>query len=89
MFAWRSATGCFTLLGPASSFSQAAGQWTASAGYSSLPLVAAQLCYTFVLVIGIRAAYKGPQMWKVMSRTSSVFMITNVLVGISTLGFVY
>jgi hypothetical protein len=28
-------------------------------------------------------------MWKVMSRTSSVFMITNVLVGISTLGFVY
>ena len=54
-----------------------------------LALVAAQLCYTFVFVIGIRAAYKGPQMWKVMSRTSSVFMITNVLVGISTLGFVY
>lgn len=54
-----------------------------------LALVAAQLGYTFILVIGIRAAYKGPQMWKVMSRTSSVFMITNILVGISTLGFVY
>ena len=54
-----------------------------------LAMVAAQLCYTFALVFGIRAGYKGPQMWKVMSRTSSVFMITNILVGISTLGFVY
>ncbi len=54
-----------------------------------LALVATQLSYTFALIIGIRAGYKGPQMWKVMSRTSSVFMITNILVGISTLGFVY
>lgn len=54
-----------------------------------LALVATQLVYTFLLVVGIRAGYKGPQMWKVMSRTSSVFMINNILVGISTLGFVY
>lgn len=54
-----------------------------------LSLVALMLGYTVILIIGIRAAYKGPQMWKVMSRTSSVFMIINILVGISTLGFVY
>jgi hypothetical protein len=47
------------------------------------------LAYTFLLIVGIRAAYKGPQLWKVMSRTSSVFMIINILVGISTLGFIY
>ena len=47
------------------------------------------LGYTVVLLIGIRAAYKGPQLWKVMSRTSSVFMIINILVGITALGFVY
>lgn len=52
-------------------------------------MVAAMLAYTVLLIIGIRAAYKGPQLWKVMSRTSSVFMIINVLVGISTLGFIY
>lgn len=52
-------------------------------------IVALMLAYTFVLIIGIRAAYKGPQLWKVMSRTSSVFMIINILVGISTLGFIY
>lgn len=51
--------------------------------------VAIMLAYTVILIIGIRAAYKGPQLWKVMSRTSSVFMIINILVGISTLGFVY
>ena len=51
--------------------------------------VAAIMAYTVVLIIGIRAAYKGPQLWKVMSRTSSVFMIINILIGISTLGFVY
>ena len=54
-----------------------------------LMLVALMLAYTFVLIVGIRAAYKGPQMWKVMSRTSSVFMIINILVGICTLGFIY
>jgi hypothetical protein len=54
-----------------------------------LIIVAAMLAYTFILIVGIRAAYKGPQMWKVMSRTSSVFMIINILVGISTLGFIY
>ena len=54
-----------------------------------LSLVALMLGYTVILIIGIRAAYKGPQMWKVMSRTSSVFMIINILIGISTLGFVY
>ena len=47
------------------------------------------MAYTVILIIGIRAAYKGPQLWKVMSRTSSVFMIINILIGISTLGFVY
>lgn len=54
-----------------------------------LAIVAAMLIYTFILIVGIRAAYKGPQMWKVMSRTSSVFMIINILVGIATLGFIY
>lgn len=54
-----------------------------------LIIVALMLAYTFVLIVGIRAAYKGPQMWKVMSRTSSVFMIINILVGICTLGFIY
>ncbi len=54
-----------------------------------LTMVAVMLGYTFILVVGVRAAYKGPQMWKVMSRTSSVFMIINILVGISTLGFIY
>lgn len=52
-------------------------------------IVALMLAYTFILIVGIRAAYKGPQMWKVMSRTSSVFMIINILVGICTLGFIY
>ena len=33
------------------------------------------LAYTFILILGMRAAYKGPQLWKVMSRTSSIFMI--------------
>ena len=54
-----------------------------------LVLIAIMMTYTVVLIIGVRAAYKGPQLWKVMSRTSSVFMIINILVGISTLGFVY
>ena len=54
-----------------------------------LSLVAVMLGYTALLLIGIRAAYKGPQLWKVMSRTSSVFMIINILVGISALGFIY
>ena len=54
-----------------------------------LIIVAAMLGYTFILIIGVRAAYRGPQLWKVMSRTSSVFMITNILVGIGTLGFIY
>ena len=54
-----------------------------------LTLVAIMLAYTALLLIGIRAAYKGPQLWKVMSRTSSVFMIINILVGISALGFIY
>ncbi|PCI74980.1 MAG: hypothetical protein COB20_13955 [SAR86 cluster bacterium] len=54
-----------------------------------LIMIAAMMAYTVVLIIGIRAAYKGPQLWKVMSRTSSVFMIINILIGISTLGFVY
>ncbi len=52
-------------------------------------IASAMLAYTFMLIVGIRAAYKGPQLWKVMSRTSSVFMIINILVGISTLGFIY
>ena len=54
-----------------------------------LILIAIMMTYTVALIIGVRAAYKGPQLWKVMSRTSSVFMIINILVGISTLGFVY
>ena len=54
-----------------------------------LGVVAAALVYTFLLILGIKAAYQGPQLWKVMSRTSSIFMIINVLVGISTLGFIY
>jgi hypothetical protein len=54
-----------------------------------LIMVAVMLAYTVILIIGVRAAYKGPQLWKVMSRTSSVFMIINILVGISTLGFIY
>ena len=54
-----------------------------------LTFVAIMFGYTVILIIGIRAAYKGPQLWKVMSRTSSVFMIINILVGICTLGFVY
>ena len=49
----------------------------------------AQLSYTAVLIVAIRAAYKGPQLWKVVSRTSSVFMIINILTGICTLGFIY
>lgn len=56
---------------------------------SFMIMVGVMLAYTVVLIIGVRAAYKGPQMWKVMSRTSSVFMIINILIGISTLGFVY
>ena len=54
-----------------------------------LAIVAGMLAYTFLLILGIRAAYKGPQLWKVMSRTSSIFMIINILVGICTLGFIY
>lgn len=54
-----------------------------------LIIVAIMLGYTTLLLMGIRAAYKGPQLWKVMSRTSSVFMIINILVGISALGFIY
>jgi len=49
----------------------------------------AQLGYTAILIIAIRAAYKGPQLWKVVSRTSSVFMLINILVGVCTLGFIY
>ncbi len=56
---------------------------------SYLVMVALMLAYTVVLIIGIRAAYRGPLLWKVMSRTSSIFMIINVLVGIFTLGFIY
>ena len=54
-----------------------------------LTMVAAMMAYTLVLLVGVRTAYKGPQLWKVMSRTSSVFMIINILIGISTLGFIY
>jgi hypothetical protein len=57
--------------------------------FSYLLGVGIMLAYTVLLLVGIRAAYKGPQLWKVMSRTSSVFMIINILVGISTLGFIY
>ncbi len=49
----------------------------------------AQLAYTVALVAAIRAAYRGPLLWKVVSRTSSVFMIINILTGICTLGFIY
>ena len=56
---------------------------------SFLIMVAVMLAYTSILLVGIRAAYKGPQLWKVMSRTSSVFMIINILVGITALGFIY
>ncbi|MEX2507341.1 MAG: hypothetical protein WD406_10515 [Pseudohongiellaceae bacterium] len=52
-------------------------------------ITASMLGYTVILVVGIRAAYKGPQLWKVISRTSSVFMIINILVGICALGFIY
>jgi len=52
-------------------------------------MVMAMMTYTIALIIGVRAAYKGPQLWKVMSRTSSVFMIVNILIAISTLGFIY
>ena len=54
-----------------------------------LIMVMAMMTYTIALIIGVRAAYKGPQLWKVMSRTSSVFMIVNILIAISTLGFIY
>ena len=54
-----------------------------------LLIVAIMLAYTALLLVGIRAAYKGPQLWKVMSRTSSVFMIINILIGITALGFIY
>lgn len=54
-----------------------------------LIMVMAMMAYTVVLIIGVRSAYKGPQLWKVMSRTSSVFMISNILIAISTLGFIY
>jgi hypothetical protein len=68
-----------------------AGSWAVDSDnwVTFIGLVALQLAYTFVLVIGIRNRYRGPQKWKVISRTSSVFMIINILVGISTLGFVY
>lgn len=59
------------------------GRWPAY-----LAMAAAMLAWTLLLVAGVRAAYRGPQLWKVMSRTSSVFMVINVLVGICTLGFV-
>ena len=51
--------------------------------------ISTQLGYTAILIVAIRAAYKGPQLWKVVSRTSSVFMIINILAGICTLGFIY
>ncbi|MDA0690216.1 MAG: hypothetical protein O2948_16420 [Proteobacteria bacterium] len=54
-----------------------------------LIIVAVMFAYTLLLVVGIRAAYNGPQLWKVVSRTSSIFMIINILVGICTLGFIY
>ena len=52
-------------------------------------IVTAALADTFLLILGIKAAYRGPQLWKVMLRTSSIFMIINVLVGIPTLSFVH
>jgi len=57
--------------------------------FQFLVMVAVMLAYTVLLLIGVRTAYKGPQLWKVMSRTSSVFMIINILIGISALGFIY
>ena len=54
-----------------------------------LIIVAIMFAYTLLLVIGVRAAYNGPQLWKVVSRTSSIFMIINIMVGICTLGFIY
>ena len=56
---------------------------------SYLIITSAQLGYTGLLLFRINSAYKGPQLWKVMSRTSSIFMIINILVGICTLGFIY
>ena len=56
---------------------------------SYLIIASTQLGYTALLLIRIKTAYKGPQLWKVMSRTSSIFMIINILVGICTLGFIY
>ena len=56
---------------------------------SYLIITSLQLGYTALLLILIRNAYQGPQLWKVMSRTSSIFMIINILVGICTLGFIY
>ena len=68
-----------------------AGSWAVDSDSWSIFIVLAsfQFAYTVALVIGVKAGYQGPQKWKVVSRTSSVFMITNILVGISTLGFVY
>ena len=60
------------------------GDW-----HSYLTMAVALLVHTLVLIIGIRVAYRGPQRWQVLSRTSSIFMVTNVLVAISTLGFVF
>ena len=54
-----------------------------------LGMIFALLAYTFALILGIGAAYRGPQLWKIMSRTSSIFMVINILVGISALGFIY
>ena len=56
---------------------------------SYLIITSLQLGYTALLLVLIRNAYRGPQLWKVMSRTSSIFMIINILVGICTLGFIY
>lgn len=60
------------------------GLWT-----RYLIMVTVLLAYTLALISGIRATYKGPQLWKVVSRTSSLFMIINILTAISTLGFIY
>ena len=56
---------------------------------SYLMISGLQLGYTALLLMLIRNAYKGPQLWKVMSRTSSIFTIINILVAICTLGFIY
>jgi hypothetical protein len=56
---------------------------------SYLVIASCQLGYTALLLTLIKRAYKGPQLWKVMSRTSSIFTIINILTGISTLGFIY